>query len=626
MEKRVLKRRTWREIISVLLAVVMVCTLMPGVKASAAADNATKDSEGLINYRTHVQTHGWQDFKCDGQMSGTSGEAKRLECIEIKLGDTGYEGGVMYRTHVQSFGWQDWVTNGEMSGTFGMGKRLEGIEISLYGEISEHYDIVYRVHVQSFGWQDWVSNGVMAGTSGKAKRLEGIEIKLVKKEKKGTSAITYRTHVQSYGWQDFKCDGEMSGTSGKAKRLEGIQIKLNTNEYGGGIKYSTHVQTYGWQDYRFNGAMAGTSGEAKRLEAIKISLYGDIAKYYDVYYRVHVQSHGWQGWVCNDELAGTLGEAKRLEGIEIKLVKKEGVKPENPEKNNPLKLELSGKTEDTYTIKEDCYVEGNDVVIYLPKGITVKGDMLKVVEKIMADLCETTGLNFKQNYPIDDPMECRDLYYEEGYFSSINKDAKKVNLIFTNEGSGSAWASDHNAVVDIMHFEGDYQVLYHELSHVIQLRNGADLGSVMDEGYATYTAYICHMEHNIPGWSAAQYFCPVEDVAKPLIEGGQDAFSMVYDVKDTNYQYGFRFVLYLSETYGEDIYYKIMNEAEKRDLQCSWNPDNEKEDKARNSDMLIEIIKSQTSEDVFEDFAKWYANEWDKIVEKKMAEIEAMSN
>ncbi len=622
MKKETFKR-TWREIVSVLLVAVMVFTMMPALRVNAAGDKASSDEAGLVNYRTHVQTYGWQDWKADGAMSGTSGQAKRLECIEIKLGDTGYEGGVMYRTHVQSKGWLQWANDGMMSGTFGMGKRLEGIEISLYGEVSEHYDIYYRVHVQSYGWQDWVCNGMMAGTSGKAKRLEGIEIKLVEKKENAGAQILYRTHVQTYGWQDWKTDGAMSGTSGKAKRLEGIQIMLNSNEYSGGVKYSTHVQTYGWQDDRYNGAMSGTSGESKRLEAIKISLYGDIEKYYDIYYRVHVQTYGWQDWVCNGELAGTSGKAKRLEGIEIKLVKKEGV---TSEKKEPLKLELSGKAEDIYTITEECYVEGEDVVIYLPKGITVKGDMLKIIEKIMADLCETTELNFDNNHYIKNPMECRDLFYEEGLFADINKDADKVNLLFIDEGENSAWASEHNAVVDITYFEGDYQTIYHELSHVLQFRNGIDLGSVMDEGYATYTSYICQMEHGMPGWSAAQYFWPAEDVAKPLIEGGEDAFSIVYDVKDTNYQYGFRFVLYLSETYGEDIYYKIMDAAEKSEFKSSWNQDTEKEDKARNSDILIEVIKSQTSEDVFEDFADWYANDWDSVVEEKMAEIEAMSN
>lgn len=38
-----------------------------------------------VSYKTHVQTHGWQGLKYNGQMSGTSGQAKRLEGIQIVL-------------------------------------------------------------------------------------------------------------------------------------------------------------------------------------------------------------------------------------------------------------------------------------------------------------------------------------------------------------------------------------------------------------------------------------------------------------------------------------------------------------------------------------------------------------
>lgn len=113
-------------------------------------------------YKTHVQSFGWQTWKTNGQMSGTSGKAKRLEGINIKLSNASYSGGVRYTTHVQSYGWQGnendpntWRNDGEMSGTSGQAKRLEAIRISLYGEMAEHYDIYYRVHAQSFGWLSW---------------------------------------------------------------------------------------------------------------------------------------------------------------------------------------------------------------------------------------------------------------------------------------------------------------------------------------------------------------------------------------------------------------------------------------------------------------------------------------
>ncbi len=61
---------------------------------------------------------------------------------------------VQYSSHVQSYGWQDWVADGNMSGTSGESKRLEAIQIELIGEMAEHYDVYYRVHAQSYGWMD----------------------------------------------------------------------------------------------------------------------------------------------------------------------------------------------------------------------------------------------------------------------------------------------------------------------------------------------------------------------------------------------------------------------------------------------------------------------------------------
>ena len=141
-----------------------------------------------IAYRTHVQSFGWQGWKYNGVMSGTSGKAKRLEGINIKLTNKPYSGSIVYTTHVQSIGWQGnennvntWFRDGQMAGTSGRAKRLEAIRIALTGEMAEHYDVYYRVHAQSFGWLDWTKNGEAAGTAGLAKRLEGIQIVLVPK-------------------------------------------------------------------------------------------------------------------------------------------------------------------------------------------------------------------------------------------------------------------------------------------------------------------------------------------------------------------------------------------------------------------------------------------------------------
>ena len=135
-----------------------------------------------IMYKTHVQSFGWQNWVLNGAMSGTSGKAKRLEGINIKLSNAAYAGGIQYQTHIQKNGWeQKWKKDGEMSGTSGEAKRLEAIRIKLYGEMANHFDVYYRVHAQSYGWLGWAKNGEEAGTAGLAKRLEGIQIVLIPK-------------------------------------------------------------------------------------------------------------------------------------------------------------------------------------------------------------------------------------------------------------------------------------------------------------------------------------------------------------------------------------------------------------------------------------------------------------
>jgi len=310
------------------IVIVAKDSMVPGATTLSFVDKTSQPA--TISYHSHVQDIGWQDWVSNGALSGTSGEAKRLEAIEIMLMNV--PGGVEYRTHVQDIGWMSYVSDGGLSGTSGETKRLEAINIRLTGEASNLYDIYYRVHAETLGWLDWAKNDAPAGTAGFSYRLEAIEIVIVAKGSAAPGATTqsfidkntlpatvsYRSHVQDVGWQDWVSNGALSGTSGESKRLEAIEIKL-ANVFGG-IEYRTHVQDIGWMDYVSDGVLSGTSGQAKRLEAISIRLTGDAANYYDIYYRVHAEAFGWLDWAKNDAPAGTAGFSYRLEAIEIVIV------------------------------------------------------------------------------------------------------------------------------------------------------------------------------------------------------------------------------------------------------------------------------------------------------------------
>ncbi len=337
------------------LAMVVMGVMTGNVKNVKAADDVS------VSYMVHVQKDGWQEYRRDGAMSGTSGRSLRLEGICIRLNKEASVLGVQYTTHCQTYGWLPWSSNGEMSGTEGESKRLEAIKISLTGRDASKYDIFYRVHAQKYGWMNWAKNGEVAGTAGMSLRLEGIQIVVLPKgqtpgatvkditnaqEKAyeystGDAQVTvpgqsftnvlYRTHVQKDGWQGWRYNGSFSGTSGRSLRLEGICIKLSNQQYDGNINYRTHVQKVGWQDWCKNGDMAGTSGRSLRLEAIQIYLSGEISNKYDVYYRVHAQKFGWLNWVKNGEPAGTAGYGYRLEGIQVVLAEKGADAPGNLE-------------------------------------------------------------------------------------------------------------------------------------------------------------------------------------------------------------------------------------------------------------------------------------------------------
>lgn len=81
-----------------LLALLLIVGMIPA--SVSAASNPS------VSYCTHVQNEGWQDWKKDGAMSGTSGKGFRLEGIEAKLDTQGYDLGINYQTHIQNIGWE----------------------------------------------------------------------------------------------------------------------------------------------------------------------------------------------------------------------------------------------------------------------------------------------------------------------------------------------------------------------------------------------------------------------------------------------------------------------------------------------------------------------------------------
>lgn len=150
-------------------------------QALSGLDPVPPTSEVACVYQGHIQNIGWQDWKSNGEICGTSGQSLRMEGLRIKTDAEAYDLGIEYQSHIQNIGWQTNRYDGEISGTTGQSLRLEAIRVMLTGANAEQFDIYYRVHAQNIGWMDWAKNGENSGTAGFGYRLEAVEIKILDK-------------------------------------------------------------------------------------------------------------------------------------------------------------------------------------------------------------------------------------------------------------------------------------------------------------------------------------------------------------------------------------------------------------------------------------------------------------
>lgn len=295
-------------------------------------DRRYSDNSEIINvkYKTHIQDIGWErKILEDGEMSGTSGQSKRLEAIIINLDtfnkDLSENLHVKYQVHAQDYGWMDWKEDGEIAGTSGQSKRLEAIRIKLND--NSEYSIRYRVHIQNTGWTDWIYDGNAAGTEGQSLRLEAIEIQIINNNNSfgeitpnSNALIKYKGHIENVGDTGYGTDGETIGSIGRSLRLEGLQIELgNSLPSDLSLSIDEHIENIGWVKGLTNKDYIGTQGRSLRLEALSFKLNGESAKNYTIKYRVHVQNIGWQDWKKDGEIAGTTGQSLRIEAIQIRI-------------------------------------------------------------------------------------------------------------------------------------------------------------------------------------------------------------------------------------------------------------------------------------------------------------------
>lgn len=275
---------------------------------------------------------------------------------------------------------------------------------------------------------------------------------------------------------------------------------------------------------------------------------------------------------------------------------------------------LSGGEGAKISLEKNAYYLGDQFAIWMEKGVNLPENLPQMMESIMADEEALLGLQYANGNYAENGGWFE--YYFGNEFQGIEYPSDRVNILMrTYKGDGAVEWSDTN---EIMLFDEDVdlgvdsgETVYHELAHVLRLRQSPKLGQVLEEGIATYAQWKIASKRNTPCWSMIQYvnsesFLSNYDDAAILNDPEQafrEANLASRSAEQLEYQYGIRFITFLTEAYGPDVIKKLGEAAAKR----SFSEDD--------NDAIIEVIREATSEDVFEQFGKWLPNGWRKCSE-----------
>lgn len=276
----------------------------------------------------------------------------------------------------------------------------------------------------------------------------------------------------------------------------------------------------------------------------------------------------------------------------------------------PLPLVLSGNGEDEYITTKPEYVEGERIVLFLDEGVKVYGDTMILLEKII-DIAEKESGLYLVN---DSPFSCLsgsdvEWLFGPGAFPGVDTESEKLHVYVVEYKKCAPCALGYGIVLNPTDLEiaaGDGFAMVHETLHCLQMNNGVQMDSIMDEGFATYlTGRICDRDEELTFSFNATFNYSWYD-REITRENAEAIFCEEKDDNWENYLYGFRFVTYLYEAYGEDIFVSIMKDAETAEREG---------ERYLTSAEVMPVVKRNTSDTVFEDFAEWLEDNRDRFEE-----------
>lgn len=261
-------------------------------------------------------------------------------------------------------------------------------------------------------------------------------------------------------------------------------------------------------------------------------------------------------------------------------------------------LILSGNADDVYITTQPEYVETDKVILFLDEGVKLYGNTMDLIEIIFELAEKETGFTLEND---SEYAKMRSggpggLFGDE-VFVGVDPSDEKFHIYVVPYEKSSACAMYYSIVVNPQDLEieaGEGMAILHEYIHTLHQANGTSMDRTMDEGYATYMAgRIADRDEKILfNFDSKMNYSGYDN--KITKENSEEEFKIIVYPDWEEYKYGYRFMTFLFENYGENIFKDILETA-----------NNVSENAFVSAADMAPIVKQHTSETVFEDFAVW---------------------
>lgn len=316
--------------------------------------------------------------------------------------------------------------------------------------------------------------------------------------------------------------------------------------------------------------------------------------------------------------------------VEVKEFTDEGPVVICSERVFPEPLVLSGNSEDVIVTDDYEYVIGEKCNLFIDKGCTISGDTLVIIENIMTELENESGLKFNNESVYSQvPDDLGRNYFDDEYWNDYNrygKDNINIYLINISEDDNRISCANNRACVlmndDYNFKEYGIGTAAHEIAHVLQGSNFESFDTKITEGFAVY--WSLKMIGAFPEYQLSEESLHADETEKYYYFGtselnedtAEELYMTEWDRSEGNqpYEYGFGLMTYLYETYSLEkvneffqiLSDRLMNERLKdpsgkqlwevyKFAPDSWSYEIDGEE-----------LKNFFGEDVFKAFGKWY--------------------